>query len=96
MLPASEKERGVECIGLRHTKILVMQVRMRSELGTRLWTHQDRMDNEIFSNLNLSNVNGLDIVDVLIASIYILFYLLYIVFLLLVITFFILNKKGEM
>ena len=48
---------------------------IESKLGTRLWTHQDRIDNGIFS-LNLSNADGLDIVDVLIACIYCI-YLLY-------------------
>ena len=42
---------------------------MESKLGTKLWTHQDRIDNGIFS-LNLSHANELDIVDVLIACIY--------------------------
>ena len=46
-----------------------MQVMIESKLGTRLWTHQDGIDNGVFS-LNLSNVNELDIVDVLIACIY--------------------------
>ena len=42
---------------------------VESKLGTRLWTHQDRLDNEVFS-LYFSNANGLDIVNVFIASMY--------------------------
>ena len=40
-----------------------MQVRIENELGATLWTHKVRIDG-VFS-LDLSNVNGLDIVDVL-------------------------------
>ena len=48
----------------RHKSIvLVLQVRIESELGT-FWTYQNRRDNGI-SFLNLSNVYGPDIVDVL-------------------------------
>ena len=39
---------------------------IESKLSTRLWTHQDRKDNGVFS-LNLSNANGLDMPDVFIA-----------------------------
>ena len=48
---------------------MVIQVMLESKLGTRLWNHQDRIDNGVFC-LNLSNANGLDIVDVLIACIH--------------------------
>ena len=46
-----------------------MQVMIKSKLGTKLWTYKDGIDNEVF-RLNLSNANGLDIVDVLIPFIY--------------------------
>ena len=46
-----------------------MQLRIENKLGTRLWTHQDWIDNGAFSP-KLSNANRLDIVDVLIACIY--------------------------
>ena len=45
-----------------------MQVMIDSKLGTRLWTHQERTDNGVFS-LNLSSANGLDI-NILIVCIY--------------------------
>ena len=45
-----------------------MQIKIRSELGTTFWTHQDRIDDGVFS-LILSNANGLDTVDVLIVCI---------------------------
>ena len=48
---------------------MVMQVMVESKLGTRLWIHQGRLDNEVFS-LYFSNANGLDIVNILITSMY--------------------------
>ena len=48
---------------------MVIQVRIESELGTTLSTHQDRIDNGGFS-LNLSNANGLDIINIIITCIY--------------------------
>ena len=36
---------------------------IESKSYTKLWTHQDRIDNGVFS-LNLPNANGLDIVSV--------------------------------
>ena len=47
-----------------------MQIRIESKLGTRLWTHQARIDDGVFS-LNLSNANELDIVEECITCIYI-------------------------
>lgn len=55
----------------RHKKIVLnwlIQVRMQSELDT-FWTHQDRINNGVFS-LNLSNDNRLDIL-MLILPVYI-------------------------
>ena len=37
----------------------MIQVRIESELGTKLWTHQDRIDNGVFS-LTLPEANALD------------------------------------
>lgn len=42
----------------------MIQVRIESELGITLWTHQDRIDNGVFS-LNLPNASVLDIVNVI-------------------------------
>ena len=46
-----------------------MQIRVESELGMTLFTHQDRTDNGVFS-LNLSNAYGLDIANVILDCIY--------------------------
>ena len=47
-----------------------MQVRIQSELGVKLWTHQDRIDDGGLS-LNLPNTNELDIVTVVFLPVYI-------------------------
>lgn len=46
-----------------------MQVRKECDLGTELWTHQNKIDNGAFS-LNLPNANKLDIVFVILTCLY--------------------------
>lgn len=41
-----------------------MKVMIKTDLGTELCTHQDRIDNRKLS-LKLSNINGLDVVNVI-------------------------------
>ena len=43
---------------------LVKQVMIESELGTKLWTHQDRIDNRVFSPI-VPNTNELNIVSII-------------------------------
>ena len=55
-----------------------MQVMIESELGTELWTHHNRIYSRVFSP-SLPNMNGLDIVNVILTCYFSQFLFLYIV-----------------